>query len=196
MPSPRAVRLLIADDDPNALRAYELFFGAHGYETRTKEDGADALAEYCVWCPDAVVRRSDARFGRARGGKGDTAPTIRAGPLAGSDYCFDITYRAGRINQRRVRSSFCKACRSACCPRCNSGPPRFWRHGWFMTIDSAVRAASGAQMTGRSWPVSASWGGASRVRCWRSGSRWCCASPRRESAGFLRPVRLYASSVG
>ncbi|WP_153950027.1 response regulator [Cupriavidus sp. U2] len=55
MPIPSAVRVLIADDDPNALEAYELFFGAQGYETRTKGVGADALVEYCAWRPDAVV---------------------------------------------------------------------------------------------------------------------------------------------
>ncbi|PLP97960.1 response regulator [Cupriavidus pauculus] len=55
MPTRSAVRLLIADDDPNALQAYESFFEAHGYETRTKGDGADALVEYCAWRPDAVV---------------------------------------------------------------------------------------------------------------------------------------------
>lgn len=55
MPTRSAVRLLIADDDPNALQAYESFFEAHGYETRTKGDGVDALAEYCAWRPDAVV---------------------------------------------------------------------------------------------------------------------------------------------
>ena len=55
MPIRSAVRLLIADDDPNALEAYELFFDAHGYDTRTTGDGADALSEYCAWRPNAVV---------------------------------------------------------------------------------------------------------------------------------------------
>ncbi|AXF06291.1 response regulator [Paraburkholderia hospita] len=55
MTTPNAVRLLIADDDPNVLAAYALFFDVHGYETRTTGDGADALAEYCAWRPDAVV---------------------------------------------------------------------------------------------------------------------------------------------
>lgn len=55
MPTRTAVRLLIADDDPNALEAYELFFDAHGFETRTAGDGPDVLAEYYVWRPDAVV---------------------------------------------------------------------------------------------------------------------------------------------
>lgn len=55
MPTPNAVHLLIADDDPNVLAAYVLFFDAHGYETRATGDGADALAEYCRWHPAAVV---------------------------------------------------------------------------------------------------------------------------------------------
>ncbi|CAB3802888.1 response regulator transcription factor [Pararobbsia alpina] len=55
MSTPNAVRLLIADDDPNVLEAYVLFFGAHGYNTRTTGDGSDALAEYRAWRPDAVV---------------------------------------------------------------------------------------------------------------------------------------------
>ncbi|MFP3549630.1 response regulator [Paraburkholderia sp. SIMBA_049] len=55
MPTPDAVRLLIADDDPNVLAAYGLFFHAHGYETRTTGDGADALAEWRAWHPNAVV---------------------------------------------------------------------------------------------------------------------------------------------
>ncbi|AXE99203.1 response regulator [Paraburkholderia hospita] len=55
MTTPNAVRLLIADDDPNVLAAYALFFDVHGYETWTTGDGADALAEYCAWRPDAVV---------------------------------------------------------------------------------------------------------------------------------------------
>jgi len=55
MPTRSAVRLLIADDDPNALEAYELFFDAHGYDTRTTGDGADALAQYHAWHPHAVV---------------------------------------------------------------------------------------------------------------------------------------------
>ncbi|BEU28389.1 response regulator [Paraburkholderia sp. 22B1P] len=55
MPTSNAARLLLADDDPNALAAYVLFFDAHGYATRTTGNGADALAEYFAWLPDAVV---------------------------------------------------------------------------------------------------------------------------------------------
>lgn len=55
MPTRNAIRLLIADDDPNILAAYVLFFDAHGCETKATGDGADALTEYCAWRPDAVV---------------------------------------------------------------------------------------------------------------------------------------------
>jgi len=48
-------RLLIADDDPNLLTAYVLFFEAYGYEIRTAGDGEDALAEYGAWDPGIVV---------------------------------------------------------------------------------------------------------------------------------------------
>jgi len=48
-------RLLIADDDPNLLAAYVLFFEAYGYEIRTAGDGEDALAEYGAWHPRIVV---------------------------------------------------------------------------------------------------------------------------------------------
>jgi CheY-like chemotaxis protein len=55
MPTRSAVRLLIADDDPNILAAYVLFFDAQGYQTRATGDGAHALAEYSAWHPNAVV---------------------------------------------------------------------------------------------------------------------------------------------
>lgn len=55
MPTRSAVRLLIADDDPDTLAAYVLFFDAQGYQTRARTDGAQALAEYSAWHPDAVV---------------------------------------------------------------------------------------------------------------------------------------------
>jgi CheY-like chemotaxis protein len=55
MPTRSAVRLLIADDDPDTLAAYVLFFDAQGYQTRALADGAQALAEYSAWHPDAVV---------------------------------------------------------------------------------------------------------------------------------------------
>ena len=55
MAKPSAARLLIADDDPNILAAYVLFFAGHGYDIRTAGDGVSALAEYRVWRPAIVV---------------------------------------------------------------------------------------------------------------------------------------------
>lgn len=48
-------RLLIADDDPNLLAAYVLFFSAHGFDIRTAHNGLDALAQYCAWHPGAAL---------------------------------------------------------------------------------------------------------------------------------------------
>ncbi len=48
-------RLLIADDDPNLLAAYVLFFSAHGFEIRTAGNGLEALAHYCAWRPLAAL---------------------------------------------------------------------------------------------------------------------------------------------
>jgi hypothetical protein len=45
MPTRCAARVLIADDDPNTLAAYVLFFHAQGYQTRATADGEQALAE-------------------------------------------------------------------------------------------------------------------------------------------------------
>lgn len=50
-----AVRLLIADDDPNLLAAYVLFFSAHGFDIRTARNGVEALAQYCRWRPGAAL---------------------------------------------------------------------------------------------------------------------------------------------
>ncbi|MDI7066650.1 response regulator, partial [Klebsiella pneumoniae] len=50
-----AARLLIADDDPNLLAAYVLFFSAHGFDIRTARNGLDALAHYCEWHPGAAL---------------------------------------------------------------------------------------------------------------------------------------------
>jgi DNA-binding NtrC family response regulator len=44
-----AARLLIADDDPDLLAAYALFFYDDGFDIRTAANGEDALAEYCAW---------------------------------------------------------------------------------------------------------------------------------------------------
>ncbi|MGF6772413.1 CheY-like chemotaxis protein [Paraburkholderia sp. GAS199] len=48
-------RLLIADDDPNLLDAYVLYFTTLGFEIRTARNGLDALALYCAWHPDAAL---------------------------------------------------------------------------------------------------------------------------------------------
>lgn len=50
-----AERLLIADDDPNLLAAYVLYFTAHGFDIRTACNGLDALAQYCAWHPAAAL---------------------------------------------------------------------------------------------------------------------------------------------
>jgi CheY-like chemotaxis protein len=55
MPTHKAARLLIADDDAELLAAYALYFSAHGFDIRTARNGLDALAEYCAWHPDAAL---------------------------------------------------------------------------------------------------------------------------------------------
>ncbi|MEZ0604356.1 response regulator [Paraburkholderia sp. IW21] len=50
-----AARLLIADDDPNLLAAYVLYFTAHGFDIRTACNGLDAVAQYCAWHPAAAL---------------------------------------------------------------------------------------------------------------------------------------------
>lgn len=55
MAHPNATRLLLADDDPNILAAYVLFFAHHGYDIRTAGDGPGALEEYRAWLPAVVV---------------------------------------------------------------------------------------------------------------------------------------------
>ena len=51
----KTTRLLIADDDPDLLAAYALFFCVYGFEIRTAGDGEDALAAYCAWHPAVVL---------------------------------------------------------------------------------------------------------------------------------------------
>jgi CheY-like chemotaxis protein len=55
MSTAKAERLLIADDDPNLIEAYVLFFEAYGYTTQTAADGVGALVAYCAWRPDVVM---------------------------------------------------------------------------------------------------------------------------------------------
>lgn len=53
--STNAARLLIADDDPEMLAAYAVFFSNRGFDIRTATNGGDALTEYCAWYPAAVL---------------------------------------------------------------------------------------------------------------------------------------------
>lgn len=55
MSTAKAWRLLIADDAPNLLAIYVLFFEAYGYIIQTATDGLGALAAYCAWRPDIVM---------------------------------------------------------------------------------------------------------------------------------------------
>jgi CheY-like chemotaxis protein len=55
MSTANAGHLLIADDDPNLVAAYVLFFDACGYTIQTAGDGVGALAAYCAWRPDVVM---------------------------------------------------------------------------------------------------------------------------------------------
>jgi CheY-like chemotaxis protein len=55
MSTAKAGRLLIADDDPNLLAVYILFFEAYGYTIQTATDGLGALAAYRAWRPDVVM---------------------------------------------------------------------------------------------------------------------------------------------
>jgi CheY-like chemotaxis protein len=55
MSTAKAERLLIADDDPNLVEAYALFFEAYGYAIQTAGDGVGALGTYCVWRPGVVM---------------------------------------------------------------------------------------------------------------------------------------------
>ena len=50
-----AARLLIADDDPEILAVYAVFFCNQGFDIRTASNGADALTEYCAWYPAVVL---------------------------------------------------------------------------------------------------------------------------------------------
>ncbi|WP_130176173.1 response regulator [Cryobacterium sp. SO1] len=49
------MRILIADDDPQILRALRITLGAHGYEIVTAHDGPAALAAIVEYHPDLVM---------------------------------------------------------------------------------------------------------------------------------------------
>jgi CheY-like chemotaxis protein len=55
MSTAKAERLLIADDDPDLVDAYVLFFEAYGYTVQTAVDGVGALAAYYAWRPEVVM---------------------------------------------------------------------------------------------------------------------------------------------
>jgi CheY-like chemotaxis protein len=55
MSTAKAGRLLIADDDPNLLAAYVLFFEPYGYTIQTATDGQGAFVAYCAGRPDIVM---------------------------------------------------------------------------------------------------------------------------------------------
>ncbi|WP_370626826.1 response regulator transcription factor [Cryobacterium sp. PAMC25264] len=49
------MRILIADDDPQILRALRITLGARGYEIITAHDGVSALAAVVEYHPDLVM---------------------------------------------------------------------------------------------------------------------------------------------
>ncbi|MBK5121993.1 response regulator [Burkholderia sp. R-69980] len=55
MSTGKAERLLIADDDPDLVEAYVLFFETYGYAIQTAAGGIGALAAYSAWHPDVVM---------------------------------------------------------------------------------------------------------------------------------------------
>lgn len=55
MSTTKAERLLIADDDPDLVNAYVLFFEAYGFIIQKATDGVSALAAYSAWRPDVVM---------------------------------------------------------------------------------------------------------------------------------------------
>jgi CheY-like chemotaxis protein len=55
MSNQKAGNLLIADDDPNLLAAYVLFFEAYDYAVQTAADGVGALAAYYASRPEVVI---------------------------------------------------------------------------------------------------------------------------------------------
>ena len=49
------MRILIADDDPQILRALRITLGSHGYDIRTAADGAEAIRAAAESHPDLVM---------------------------------------------------------------------------------------------------------------------------------------------
>ena len=116
-------RLLIADDDPNLLEAYVLFFEAYGYAIQTATDGLGALAAYCVWRPDVVML--DIQMPRMDGRA--VAREIRRMNVVSSPLLLAVTAlctpteRAESL-RGRLRSSFCKTGSTAGHSGCDSVP--------------------------------------------------------------------------
>ena len=48
-------RILIVEDDAALRRLLEIQLGAYGYDTRSAEDGADALDVLAGWIPDLLL---------------------------------------------------------------------------------------------------------------------------------------------
>ena len=48
-------KLLLADDDVNAMAAVAVFFESHNFEVRTATDGITALRWFSTWQPDAAM---------------------------------------------------------------------------------------------------------------------------------------------
>jgi len=55
MPSARATRVLIVEDDRDIASALALELGHAGYEVRTEHDGPAGLVAGSEWCPDLVL---------------------------------------------------------------------------------------------------------------------------------------------
>ncbi|MGD8195498.1 response regulator [Herbiconiux sp. P18] len=49
------MKILIADDDPQILRALRITLGSQGYQIRTADDGAAAIAAAAEWAPDLIM---------------------------------------------------------------------------------------------------------------------------------------------
>ena len=53
--TPGRTRILVAEDDPALRRLIDMLLSNQGYDVRTVNDGADALAAVEEWPPDALV---------------------------------------------------------------------------------------------------------------------------------------------
>jgi DNA-binding response OmpR family regulator len=53
--SPRPIRILIADDTPQAAELLEAFLAAEDYELRVASDGEQTLEQVAAWPPDLIL---------------------------------------------------------------------------------------------------------------------------------------------